>query len=149
VGEGSLRRSSQQSVDDLVLGEDTLLGESTPLAVAQHVPGFIPLDGPRCRGKRPNPQPRIHAASHKPMGLFDDIIQMLAWPGEAGLGEHPPLLKGLECRWIGRVCVHGAHPGVSVCEAQSTWRKQRSAASASRVGRSRKSSVWPWESPAR
>jgi len=92
---------AEGEVDDAILYADIPLGHPLDLAFAEHVHGFIPLDGPLCRGKRPKPQPRIHTAFYKPMVLFDDIIQILAWPEETGLGEHPFLLKGLECRWIG------------------------------------------------
>jgi hypothetical protein len=43
------------------------------------------------------------------MILFNDIIQILTWPDEIGLGEHALLLKRLECRGISYVLVHGDH----------------------------------------
>jgi hypothetical protein len=79
-GELSLCDQPEQLVDDAVLGEDIPLGEPLDLAFAEHVHGFITLDGPLRRGKCSKPQPRIHAAFHQPMILFDDIIQILAWP---------------------------------------------------------------------
>jgi hypothetical protein len=40
-----------------------------------------------------------------------DIIQILAWPKETGLGKQPFLLEGLESRWVRRVLVDGDHSG--------------------------------------
>ncbi len=57
-----------------MLCEDIPLGNPLDLAFAEHVHGFITLDGPLRRGKCSTPQPRIHAAFHKPMILFWGIF---------------------------------------------------------------------------
>src|SRR6267142_3789591 len=96
LGKHSLGCQPEHLVNDTVLCEYIPLGKSLNLAFAEHVHGFITLDGPLRRGKCSKPQPRIHAAFHKPMILFDDIIQIFALPEETGLGEYPLLLKGLK-----------------------------------------------------
>jgi hypothetical protein len=50
------------------------------LALVEHVHGFIALNRPLCRGKRPKPQPRIHTAFHNPMILFHRFIQIFSVP---------------------------------------------------------------------
>jgi hypothetical protein len=69
----------------MVLSEDIPPGHSADLAFAEHVFGYITLDGPPCRGKRPKPHPRIQVAFHTPMVLLDDLIRILAWPEQTGL----------------------------------------------------------------
>ena len=56
------------------LSEDIPLGESTELTFAKHVHGFIALNGPLGRGKRPKPRPRVHAVFHKPMVLLNGMV---------------------------------------------------------------------------
>ena len=70
LGEDSSCCQAEHLVDDPILGKDISLGEPIELACAEHVHGFIALDGRLRRGKRPNPQSWIHAAFHKPMILF-------------------------------------------------------------------------------
>jgi hypothetical protein len=75
LGERSLCGQTEHLVDHAVLCEDMLLGHPLKLAFAEHVHSFIALDGPLHRGKRPTPQPRIHAAFLQSMILFYEIIQ--------------------------------------------------------------------------
>jgi hypothetical protein len=53
----------------------SLIGHPLKVAFTEHVHSFIALDGPLHRGKRPTPQPRIHAAFLQSMILFYEIIQ--------------------------------------------------------------------------
>jgi hypothetical protein len=55
----------EQSVNELALGEDIPLRDSLDLTFAEHMHGFIALNGPLGCGERPKPQPRIHAAFDK------------------------------------------------------------------------------------
>jgi hypothetical protein len=55
AGELSLCGHPEQLVDDVVLGEDISFGHPPELAFAEHVHGFITLDGPLRRGKRSKP----------------------------------------------------------------------------------------------
>ena len=90
-----------------VLGEDIALGDSLELPFVKHVHGFIALNRPLCRGKRPKPQPRVYPPFHKPMILFNRIIQVLALPRQTGFWEYSVTLQGIEGRRIRRVLVHG------------------------------------------
>jgi hypothetical protein len=69
--------------------------------------GFIALDGPLRRVECPKSQPRIHAAFHKPVVLFYNVIQVLALSELTILRERLFLLKALEGGWIGGVLVDG------------------------------------------
>jgi hypothetical protein len=68
----------------LVLGEDIPLRDSLDLTLAEHVDGFIALNGPLGCGELPKPQPRIHAAFDKAelarfaRGLQDDLSAVTA-----------------------------------------------------------------------
>jgi hypothetical protein len=110
AGEFSLCCHPEQLVDDPILGEDILLGNSFELTFVEHVHGFIALNRPLRCGKRPTPQPWIHAAFHKPMILFHHIVQVFALPEQTPFWEGAVQLEGLECRWVRRVLVHGDHP---------------------------------------
>src|SRR5882724_859817 len=81
---GSVRRGKRalcgqptQLVENLVLGEDIILADSFNLAVVEPMHGFIALNRPLRRGKRPTPQPWIHAAFHTPMLLFHAVSASL------------------------------------------------------------------------
>jgi hypothetical protein len=69
------------------------------------VHGFIALDCPLRRGKRPKPHSQIYATIHKPVILFYDIIQIFALLEETTLREQPFLLEGLEGQRICRVLI--------------------------------------------
>ena len=75
LGQRSLCGHPEHLVDHAVLCEDILLGHPLNLAFTEHVHGFIALDGPLRRGKRPTPQPRINAAFLQSMIRFYEIIQ--------------------------------------------------------------------------
>ena len=82
-GERSLCGYPEHLVDHAVLCEDILLGHPFNLAFTEHVHCFIALDGPLRRGKRPTPQPRIHAAFHQSMILFYPIGEAVQERAEA------------------------------------------------------------------
>jgi len=98
-------------VDDTILSEDIPLSDPLHLAFAEPMHGFIALDGPLRRVECPKPQPRIHETFHKPMILFDHIIQILALSEPTGLWEGAVLLEGVEGRWVRGVLVDGDHTG--------------------------------------
>jgi len=89
---GCARRSlccySEQLVDGPVLGQDIAAAGSRELAFADHVHGFIALDGPLCGGERSKSQRRIHAPFHKTMILLYEIIQTFALSQQTRLWEH-------------------------------------------------------------
>jgi hypothetical protein len=74
TGELSLGCQPEQLVDDTILREGIALGEPLKLAFAEHMHGFIALDGPLGRGERSKPQARPHTTLHKPMVLLHHII---------------------------------------------------------------------------
>jgi hypothetical protein len=100
-------RHPEQRVDDSVLCEDILLGDSLNLTFAEHVHGFIVLDGPQRCGKRPKPLPKVYMAFHKSMILFGDIIQMLALSEQAHLRDGAVVLEAVEGQWVRGVLVDG------------------------------------------
>jgi hypothetical protein len=68
---------TEKLVDDAVLGEDIPLGAPLKLALAEHVHGFISLDGPLRRGKCPKPQPRAGGRALNPGGVLEGIVNLL------------------------------------------------------------------------
>jgi hypothetical protein len=74
AGERLLCRQPEQLVDDVILSQDIPFGDPFQLAFAEHVHRFITLDGPLGRSKCPKPQPRVHAAFHKSMILFNGVV---------------------------------------------------------------------------
>jgi hypothetical protein len=71
LGKLLLCRQPEQLVDDTVLGEGIPLGESLDLAFAEHIHGFIALDGSLRGVECPKLQPRNDEAFHKPVILFN------------------------------------------------------------------------------
>src|SRR5215211_6307599 len=87
-------------VDDPVLGEDSALDAPLALALAEHGPGFIALDGPRRWGARPQPSPRVPAVWHPSMIRFHDLLHILAGSEPTGLWAGAVRLEGGEGRWV-------------------------------------------------
>jgi hypothetical protein len=79
------------------------------LTFAEHVHGFIALDGLLRRVEGSQPQARVHPAFHESVILFHHIVQVFALPEHTAFREHALLLKGIEGRRIGRVFVDGNH----------------------------------------
>jgi hypothetical protein len=80
----------------LVLRVAIPLGNPLELTFTDHVDGFITLDGALGGGERPTPSPSLDAAFHKPMVLFQHILQILALPAQAALWAGPLLLQDLK-----------------------------------------------------
>jgi hypothetical protein len=130
-------------IDALVVREDILLGNPLQLAFGEHMDGFGTLDGALGRGERPKSSPRIYAAFHQPMILVHPIVQILTLPKQTRLWEGAVVLEGLESQGVGGVLVDRDDPG------RACMGGLRSAALASRLVLSLKSSVAPVESTAR
>jgi hypothetical protein len=96
AGERLLCRQPEQLVDDVILSQDIPFGDPFQLAFAEHVHRFITLDGPLGRGKRLKSQPRVHAAFHKSMILFHNIIQILALSELTAFWQGAIVLEGVE-----------------------------------------------------
>ncbi len=92
-----------------MLGADIPLGDVFKLACGAPVPGFIALNRPLRRGKRPTSPPRIDAAFHPPLLLFHQILYLFTVAKSPRLWEGAVVLEGVERPWGRGVLVDGEH----------------------------------------
>jgi hypothetical protein len=133
----------------VVLGEDIPRGDPLQLAFAEPMHGFLSLEDPWSRDKRPNPQPWMHTAFHPLMILCDHMIPILTPSERTAFQQRAVVFAGIERQGVRGVLVHGDDARKRRVARIQSLPKHCSAGSASRLAPRMTSSVVPVESTAR